>query len=54
MVAKFSVNKTIHKTQIPTLLIVDNYDKQFAPYQGFAKHVMQETRGIGFGWWSCK
>jgi hypothetical protein len=41
-------------TQIPALLIVDNYDKQFAPYQWFAKQVMQETRGIGFGWWSSK
>lgn len=39
-VAECSVRNMIHKNQIPTLLIVGNYDKQFAPYREFAEQTM--------------
>jgi len=40
MVTRCSVYKTIHENQVPTLLIVGKFDKQFTPLLAFAEKTM--------------
>jgi 2-succinyl-6-hydroxy-2,4-cyclohexadiene-1-carboxylate synthase len=48
MVTQCSVYKTIHENQVPTLLIVGKFDKQFAPLLAFAEKTMPHLEVLVF------